>query len=130
VRRFILCGTLFSLVFLSSCFPTYETVYEPLYYDPGYYVPYGSLDTFVVNMYNNCQYDTPAIDVYLDGVYQLTVGDYNALYIPRGNYSFYVEGQQAVLVDPEIGYYQYYTYSDEGTLYVDGDIDWTVCEYY
>jgi hypothetical protein len=130
VRRFILCATVFLLVFLSGCFPVYETVYEPLYYDPGYYVPYGSLDTFAVNMYNNCQYDTPAIDVYLDGVYQLTVGDYNALYIPRGNYAFYVEGQQAVLVDPEIGYYQYYTYSDEGTLYVDGDIDWMVCEYY
>lgn len=129
MRRFILCFTLFSLVFLSGCFPVYDTVYEPAYYDPGYYVPYGSLDTYLVNMYNNCQYDTPAVDVYLDGAYQLTVYDYNALYVPRGNYYFYVEGQQAVLVDPEIGYYQYYTYSDEGTLYVDSDLDWTVCDY-
>lgn len=127
MRQFIPCITLLGLVFLSGCFPAYESVYEPLYYDPGYYVPYGSLDTFVVNMYNNCS-DVYAIDIYLDGMYQLTVDDYNALYIPRGNYSFYIEGQQEVF-DPEMGY-QYYTYSDEGTLYVDGDIDWTVCEYY
>jgi hypothetical protein len=119
LQRFIFCSISFLLVFLSSCFPAY---------DPGYYVPYGSLDTFVVNMYNNCQYDTPAVDVYLDGTYQLTVHDYNALYIPRGNYYFYVEGQQEFF-DPEIGY-QYSTYWDEGTLYVDGDLDWTVCEYY
>ncbi len=125
MRRFIL---LFLLIFLSGCFPAYETVYEPLYYDPGYYVPYGSLDTFVVNMYNNCS-DIYGIEIYLNGVYQLTVDDYNALYIPRGNYSFYIVGQQEVFVDQEVGY-QYYTYSDEGTLYVDGDIDWTVCEYY
>lgn len=128
MRRFMLAATLVTLVFLSGCFPAYETVYEPVYYDPGYYVPYGSLDTYTLTMYNNCQSDTPEIDVYLDGAYQLTVGDYNALYIPRGNYSFYVEGQQEVF-DPEMGY-QYFTYSDEGTLYVDGDIDWTVCEYY
>lgn len=130
MRRFILGGVLFALVFLSGCFPASEPVYyEPRYYDPGYYVPYGSLDTFVVNMYNNCQYDTPAVDVYLEGVYQLTVYDYEALYMPRGNYYFYVEGQQQVFVDPEYGY-QYNLYSDEGTLYVDGDVDWTVCEYY
>lgn len=127
--RFILGVTLFALVFLSGCFPVGEPVYyEPRYYDPGYYVPYGSLDTFVVNMYNNCQYDTPAVDIYLEGVYQLTVYDYDALYMPRGNYYFYVEGQQEFF-DPEYGY-QYSTYWDEGTLYVDGDIDWTVCEYY
>jgi hypothetical protein len=131
VRRLVLAGALVVLFFLSGCFPVGEPVYyEPGYYDPGYYVPYGSLDTFLVQMYNDCQYDTPAIDVYLDGAYQLTVYDYNALYMPRGNYYFYVEGQQSVLVDPEMGYYEYYTYADEGTLYVDGDIDWTVCEYY
>ncbi len=128
MRRFISGGALFAIVFLSGCFPVYDTVYVPGYYDPGYYVPYGSLDTFLVNMYNDCQSDTPAVDVYLDGMYQLTVYDYEALYIPRGNYSFYVEGQQEFF-DPEAGY-QYFTYSDDGTLYVDSDVDWTVCEYY
>lgn len=39
VRRLFLYSTLFVLVFLSGCFPAYETVYEPRYYDPGYYVP-------------------------------------------------------------------------------------------
>ena len=130
MRRFIVCSSLFLLVFLSGCFPAYETVYEPtgpLYYDPGYYVPYDSLDTFVVNMYNDCS-DVYDIDIYLDGMYQLTVDDYNALYIPRGNYSFYIVGQQEVF-DPEMGY-PYFTHSDEGTLFVDGDLEWVVCEYY
>jgi hypothetical protein len=131
VRHFMLSCILILLLLLPACFPAHETVDEPigpLYYDPGYYVPYGSLDTFVVNMYNNCS-DIYALDVYLDGTYQLTVNDYNALYIPRGNYNFYIVGQQEVFVDPEVGY-QYFTYSDDGRLYVDGDIDWTVCEYY
>ena len=128
MQRFIPWATLLMLVFLSGCFPAYETVYEPRYYDPGYYVPYGSLDTYLVMMYNDCQSDTPAIDVYLDGAYQLTVYDYEALYIPSGNYYFYVEGQQEFF-DPEAGY-QYGTYWDEGTLYIDSDLEWSVCQYY
>jgi hypothetical protein len=128
VWRFILYATVLALAFLSGCFPTYEPVYEPVYYDPGYYVPYGSLDTYALTMYNDCQSDTPAIDVYVDGVYQITIYDYDTLYIPYGNYGFYVEGQQEVF-DLEMGY-QYFTYSDETTLLIDGNLEWVVCEYY
>ncbi|MGL4610698.1 MAG: hypothetical protein ACRCYY_13625 [Trueperaceae bacterium] len=138
MRRFVLAVILLHVVFLSGCFPVDESVYEPVYYDPGYDdssyddssydVPYESSDTYALTLYNDCQSDTPAIDVYVNGVYQITVYDYDTLYIPSGYYNFYVEGQQEVF-EPEIGY-QYFTYSDETSFAIDGDSEWVVCEYY